>query len=221
MFEKTMVRGLLTIALAATLLGGTAMADTILPTGLAPGSEYQILFVTSDRTTATSSSIAVYDSFVTQEADQSPTLKALGVTWTAVASTPTFSAGNASSTTNVPIYDTHGDLLESSFPSLFSDSAFSGPQYNQTGLLTTNTFVWAGSWPDGTPSVPLGGGIDNDAELGYNTTVSFYPSWWISDGDCYPVTDSYSLYALSSPVTVPTPNPPPSRSWVRHCLDSA
>lgn len=72
-----MVRGLLAATVVAMMLGGTAMADTILPQGLAPGSQYEIAFVTADITVAESSSIATYNSFVTSEANQDGILKSL------------------------------------------------------------------------------------------------------------------------------------------------
>ena len=57
------------VALVATLLVGMAMADNvILPSGLAPGSEYQIAFVTADFTSGTSSLESYYNSFATTEA---------------------------------------------------------------------------------------------------------------------------------------------------------
>ncbi len=78
MFEKAMVRGLATpalaaaalaaAALAATMLGGTAMASFIPPFGLAPGSKYQIAFVTADTTSGTSGLESYYNNFVTEEA---------------------------------------------------------------------------------------------------------------------------------------------------------
>ncbi len=69
MFDKTMMRGLMAVALVATLLVGMAMADNvILPSGLAPGSEYQIAFVTADFTSGTSGLESYYNSFATTEA---------------------------------------------------------------------------------------------------------------------------------------------------------
>ena len=41
----------MTAVLAAAVLGGTAVAQVVLPTGLAPGSQYGIAFVTSGPTT--------------------------------------------------------------------------------------------------------------------------------------------------------------------------
>ena len=218
MFEKTMFRGLLAAALAATLPGGMAMAQVILPKGLAPGTQYQILFVTSGGTQAGSSNIAVYDTFVTQQADQSTTLAALGVTWTAVASTYNeniesgLAANQATSTTNIKIYDTHGDLLEPNFPSLFSDTRFTGPSFDQFGVTAPNMTPWTGSDASGNQW----GGNENSLGEVYPVIGAIGTgngSWMDGESlalgggpDPYYTTD-LPLYAISSPVTVPVPEP--------------
>ena len=74
MLDKTMVRSLVAVALVATMFAGTAVAQVVLPTGLPPGSQYEIAFVTSDGTTATSTDINDYNSFVTAEAAFSSSL---------------------------------------------------------------------------------------------------------------------------------------------------
>ncbi len=213
MFCKTMVRGLLEAVLVAAMLAGTAMADATLPKGLPQGSQYQILFITSDGTSASSSNIATYNSFVTAEANQSPTLRALGVNWTAVCSTTTFSASNATNTTNVPIYDTKGDLLEPSFGALMTSSSFRGPEYTQNGTEKSG-YVWTGdvlannSLGSKSPSGPLGSpypvwGFDY-AELGGSGDAT--QEWLCQDaGGSNGYHDPF--YAISSPVTiVPEPS---------------
>ncbi len=103
-------------ALAAilTLLTTQLRADAMLPTGLAPGSEYQILFVTSGTTTATSSNIADYNNFVTQQATLAPgdigDIVPAGTTWTAIISTAA-SAAITNAPDRFPVYDTQGKLL--------------------------------------------------------------------------------------------------------------
>jgi len=218
-------KALLAAALVATILGGAAMADAILPTGLAPGSQYQILFVTTNGTTATSSNIADYNSFVTQEANHNLTLQSLGATWTAVASTATINANQASNTTNIPIYDTQGNLLEPNFPSLFTDTSFLGPEYDQQGNCPwtpgawQGETVWTGSWLDGTAQGFYMGGMGYPG-YGYNVQVGYdgrqvqggIPCWicersgagW---GETEPTTYTNPLYAISSPITVPVPEP--------------
>ena len=204
MFGKATVRLLVAAGLAATTLGGTARAGFIPPTGLAPGSKYQVLFVTSDGTTAESSNIADYDSFVTQEANQSPTLEALRATWTAVASTSESAANQATNTTDIPIYDTQGDLLEPNFPDLFLDETFYGPKYTQFGTYPANTSVWTGSTYSGGISTYYC--LGSDSVLLGETINGFEPGQWlvfgIYSGDNY---QSLSLYAISSPITVPEP----------------
>ena len=204
MLKKTIVRGLLAAALAATMLGGAAMADASLPEGLPPGSQYQILFVTSGGTTASSSNIATYNSFVTQEADQSPTLAALGATWTAVASTATFSASSAYTTTNAPVYDTQGHLLEPNYGSLFTDDNCLGPSFTQTGVEEED-YVWTGYWlPNGTlgsnyPGHTLG---TSDPIVGFNYEyLPDKPQAWLCQDDTGKNAQE-PLYAISSPITV-------------------
>ena len=204
MFSKTMAQGVMA-ALVATMLGGTAIADAVLPTGLAPGLQYQILLLTSSGTNGESTSIASYNSFVTQQADLSPTLQALGATWTAVASTPSFNAYQASNTANIPIYDTHGDLLEPNFPDIFTDTSFVGPLYDEMGTEWEYYYVWTGSEPGGYSEWPLGGtwtgggyvagaGISGDSDLRWMSGASQFYQY------------NERLYAISSPITV-TPEP--------------
>ena len=211
MFDKTVIRGLLAAALAAALLGGTATAQVIPPPGLAPGSQYQILFVTSGGTTAPlqDTTPAFYDSFVTQQADQSPTLAALGATWSAVASTANGAQANqASSTTNIAIYDTHGDFLEPNFPTLFTDPAFPGPSFDQFGLPAPDLNPWTGS-------IATGGG-EYENTLGdefplvgiIGPVVPGNGNWMLAYPQPeFPWTSDQPLYAISSPITVPVPEP--------------
>jgi hypothetical protein len=69
------------------------MAQVILPIGLSPGTQYQLIFVTKDFwSTPTDGNIADYNAFVTTEANQSSQLAALGVQWNAIVSTTTENA---------------------------------------------------------------------------------------------------------------------------------
>ena len=196
MSYKMIVRGLSVAALAATMFAGTAMAGFTAPTGLAPGSKYQIFFVTSDGTTATSLNIADYNAFVQYEAGLDPMLPS--ATWTAVASTPTFDAINASPTTNYPIYDTRGDLLEPGFLELFTDGSFGGPDYDQNGkAVIADTQVWTGSYSSGLSYT--------DYALGSSLYTAEGeidgPYDWFCSGANY-IEDLFPLYAVSTPITV-------------------
>ncbi len=203
MFSRTTVRVLLAAALAA-MLCGAARADATLPTGLAPGSKYEIMFVTLDHTTGTSSNISDYNSFVTTEANQSATLAALGVTWTAFASTSGYNA-KTYGYSSYPIYNTSGGSLEPNYLTLFSDNSFPGPTYNQFGNSIYNYTqasqrdVWTGTSPSSWPSGVLGtanpiDGVDSGTNLGW-----YYYSFPVEG-------NSYLMYGISSPITaVPEP----------------
>jgi hypothetical protein len=65
---------------------------TTIPPGLSPGDQYHLIFLTSGTRDATSSNIADYDAFVTDQANLSPVLAALGTTWRALGSTGTANA---------------------------------------------------------------------------------------------------------------------------------
>src|SRR5580692_1897762 len=87
----------------------TALAGPIVvPPGLSAGEQYRLAFITSTSTSATSSSIAYYNTFVTNAANLDPALESLGTTWTAIASTSTVSACDNTDTypssVGLPIY---------------------------------------------------------------------------------------------------------------------
>ena len=109
-------------------------ADMILPAGLAPGSQYEIAFVTSDGTTATSPDITDYNNFVTREANQDAILAGLGVTWHAIASTDAVTANlNAPSSGTIPIYNTAGLLVADASSPLYSGQLLNPIDFDQYG----------------------------------------------------------------------------------------
>src|SRR5271157_4858986 len=92
-------------ALAAAMLwlvfggGGRAVADITIttPTGLVPGDTFRIVFATDATTTATSSSIGYYNTFVITDASAEAgggvvTYNGVTLTWSAIASTLTENA---------------------------------------------------------------------------------------------------------------------------------
>ncbi|MGA2031290.1 MAG: PEP-CTERM sorting domain-containing protein [Thermoguttaceae bacterium] len=199
-----MVRGLLAATVVAMMLGGTAMADTILPQGLAPGSQYEIAFVTADSTVAESSNIATYNSFVTSEANEDGILKSLGATWNAIGSTSTVNANvNAANNGSIPVYNTAGQLVANSAQPLYSSDLYNPVSYTQFGAETIDTWVWTGStsWGSSYLVPPLGAA---DPEYGICTYTS---DTWLYYGPYQNNFQPFPLYALSSPITVPTPEP--------------
>ena len=209
MFGKTMARGLLVAALlGATVLARAVQAEVILP-DLPAGSEYQLVFVTNAQFPGTSGSEATYNTFVSSQASSLNLLLPSGTTWSAITSTTDGSPNNtalANAVTSVaiPIYNTQGQCVSNVPGGIWGGNGLSSPiDYNQYGTKY-NVDVWTGTTPSGGAdgSFALG---DNVAEYG----VSFYSWSWLDAGDAS-TSDSLSLYALSSAITVPGNVPEPS-----------
>lgn len=188
----------------AAALCARAEADIIPPIGLAPGSEYQLVFVTADTTTATSTDITTYNTFVQNEAALNASLPS--ATWTAIGSTATVSASvNAPNDfvdgSYLPVYNTQGLLVTAAglYSNIIPVNAIT---YTQMGN-PTGSAVWTGTSQVGSaePGTALGSesqaqvGISNDGvNPGWLSEIAFNPS-----GD-------FPLYALSSAL-VATPEP--------------
>lgn len=212
MFGKTMVRSLFAVVLAVLMFAGTAISAVVLPTGLAPGSEYLVIFATADTTTAESRDINYYNSFVTSEAAQSSPLSS--VTWKVVAATDSVSAYDNALPGNpaLPIYNTEGQLVATSYSALLTlhYSLVNAPQFNQFGVTNIHQ-VWTGTDFGGSYGNGLG---DPTPEVGFCNQTN---AGWLafSSGPSNPYTDSLSLYALSTtPLTFePVPEPSSLIAW--------
>lgn len=214
MTEKAIVRGLLAAGFAVVMtLAESASASVSLPTGLTPGQQYQIAFIT-DVTTDGQESEAYYNTFVSN--DVSPALSALlpsTVTWTAITSvrigtTSTYitAAGNAPSFTDIPVYGPTGTLvMGAGLGGLYGGSALTTPiDITSGGDLKYDYDVWTGSNAAGGVFYPLGQAI-TASEIGNSDATN---SQWIHDGEQTHANHSYLIYALSSPITyenVPEP----------------
>lgn len=210
------------LALALTMVATPAIAGVFdAPTGLAPGSSYRLMFITSDGTAATSTSIADYNSFAAAEAALNTLLPT--TTWTAIGSTTGTSAianTDGGSTTGAaytsdPIFMVNGSEVTTSLEQFFASAAFftaNSPNsliinpltLDENGATTGNSYIWTGSNTDGT--------TDSGAELGSTT-----PDTWVFNSDGSPAdngswgnNDPFQMIALSAPIEVATPVPEPA-----------
>jgi hypothetical protein len=131
------------LTLANALLGATAQAGFIQPIGLAPGSPYQLVFVTSHSIAGTFPTEAPYNQLANSEAALNPLLPPS--IWHAVTST----ADGTDAKTNapwlrLPVYNTAGGRV--STPSgLFYVPFLDEPiRFNQFGVQAS-LYVWTGS----------------------------------------------------------------------------
>jgi hypothetical protein len=191
------------------------LASIIPPVGLAPGSEYQLIFSSADTTLATNANISYYNAFVTNEAALNPSLPAAA--WTDVGSTATVNAVDNAPNIMVgdsylPVYNTQGILVSDNA----SGGLYAGTVLAPIGFDQFGDAVVGGSNPnvdDYTGSSPTGMALSTQAlgetavgpYVGRATTTT---GQWLEYG--YPADEylqSFGLYGLSSPLTVPTPEP--------------
>jgi hypothetical protein len=149
--------GVLAVAVVGFSSPSAAGIITV-PSGLAPGSQYRLVFVTADVYPAISTNIGSYNTWVNSEANSIAALAALGTTWQAIGSTATFNAiDNIGIDLGVPIYDFLGNQIAS------DASAGAGGLFTPSGLfhsfntdehgnpdLSSRPDVWTGTGFDGT-----------------------------------------------------------------------
>jgi hypothetical protein len=193
------------LAVLALLQVTQVRATVIPPIGLAPGSPYQLIFVTGDTTAATSADINYYNAFVNNAVIGAdiwglPTR----VTWHAVVSTSTVNAKDNAPSGGLPVYNTAGQLVAAS--SIYSGSLLAAVTYNQFGggYGVENAAVWTGSDPFGVgvPGQTLGGPATT-AQVGI---AGLAGSFWTRDYNAG-LSGPLGIYALSDPITVPIPEP--------------
>jgi hypothetical protein len=199
-------------AVVATTAARPGRAQVIPPIGLIPGSQYQLLFVTAGTDTSTSSNIADYNSFVSNQAALSSSLPA--ATWHAIVSTSAVNASaNAPWISGLPVYNTQGIELITGAQSLYNHALLSAIQYDQSGQ-SDSSLIWTGSSFSGAAQGPLGGA---NVGLGFSGTTSLD---WIHDATSTSATQ-LPLYALSGAITVPIPEPATMTLAVLACLCGA
>jgi len=194
-------------ALGLALFGVVSTAQALpitLPTGLNPGDQYRLAFVTSGLRDAMSSNIADYNNFVSAAANSQAVLAALGTTWKAIASTNAVDAQdntgtNPNNATGVPIYLLDGTTkIANDNAGLWVDYLIAPLDITEAGTAVGSSSP-SGVW---TGTTTLGAAISG-AELGASLPflglapwVSPAPGAWINF-NISPNTEEFHLYALS------------------------
>lgn len=140
--NKIAARFILSVAAMAITATASLAAPITIPTGLNPGDQYRIAFVTSTTRTALSSDIADYNAFVTAAANSVAGLASLGTTWSAIGSTATVNARDNTNTnftisTGVGIYLLNDTKLADDNADLWDGSLQNSLSIDETGATTT------------------------------------------------------------------------------------
>lgn len=177
-------------------------APMTIPSGLNPGDQYRLAFVTSTGHDAMSADVADYNAFAASLANAVPALSALGTTWTVLASTAAVDARDNTLTnpglaTGVAIYNLGGSLVAGNNADLW-DGALQAPiQFDETGTsLSVVVHTGTDTAGQGIPSSQLG---EPGITAGYSTATT---SLWLTGqpGDNWFF--ETSLYAISGVLTV-------------------
>jgi len=197
-----MQRALFAAGFIASMISTSAYAVLFVPVGLAPGDSYQLAFVTSVGTNATSSDINSYNSFVQAAADAAGIGTSEGVTWSAIASTSAINA-NSNAMVSTKVFNMGGELVATGYADFWDGSHTLGVGIDFTEYgVGQGANVWTGSNTDGTGA---GTNVLGNAVANWGEAASSGINW-ISRGT-QSTSFNYRLYALSETLTVPVPEP--------------
>jgi hypothetical protein len=209
------------LALATAILwffGGGDRAEASLalltPGGLSPGEHFRFAFVTDGTTTALSSNIASYDSYVNNQAGGA-TYNGVGVSWLAIGSTATVNAIDHVGISTDPVFLVDGTKVAASTDTagLWSGSLLHAlNEYISGAPVSLNFLAWTGTTPGGT--------ADTLQPLGSNQGVRFgvigsVDSDWVDRNPSFADTQG-RLYGISADLVVPGVSavPEPSSLWI-------
>jgi len=188
------------------------------PSGLNPGDQYQLAFVTDDRYSATSYIITDYDALVQAEANAADigtgsTLFGQSIIWSVIGSTTLVDA-REHALVQAPVYNLAGMLVAHDYNDMWDGQLVSGQhgfRFTPGGDYLGYREVWTGTGADGTRFFNHG--------LGYNSvtwgSTSYFDERWIQYLNQQAVISplgqvQMGLYALSEVITVPEPVPVPA-----------
>jgi len=206
------------------LVGGSiAHAAPIFPF-VTPGDTYQLVFVTSTFTDATSSDIGDYNAFVQAAADAAGiglggTLGTSGnVSWTAIASTPTVNARDNAVVAG-QVFNLAAEVVATSFIDMWDETLQNAICFDEFGISCSGSvggdrFVWSGTSFDGSATGAALGNNNNPINpfSGFGLRTVDTSSWIRTSSNA--LINTHHLYALSEVLdytgTPVSPIPEPS-----------
>jgi hypothetical protein len=213
MMSDTRLRTFFVLAVAVVGIALRADAGIIaVPPGLAPGSQYRLVFVTANTYTAASSNIADYNTDVNSEANTIAALAALGTTWTVIGSTESVNAiTNIGADLGIPIYGLDGNQVAvdagTDSGGLFGSAPLLAPIGSTENGTIPFPWVWTGAGTSPPPAACTPYCLGDTAPMfGFSGATS--SNWYYFDYEGN--NQTYSLYAVSGQLTVPSGVPEPT-----------
>ncbi|HVU90076.1 MAG TPA: PEP-CTERM sorting domain-containing protein [Pirellulales bacterium] len=189
---------------ALSLASGRSLAAIIPPIGLAPGQQYQLIFVTYDSIAGTMGTEAPYNLFVNAEAAQNPDLPS--TTWSSITTTVDgVTAESNAPWLGLPVYNTQGIQVNIEGQSLYSGTLANPVLYDQFGNAypgPDTEYAYTGYGNDPVNSAPLG------SPAGASDGIpSFTSTYWLDAGAITTPEIPLPIMALSGAITVAAPEP--------------
>ena len=200
MKRLVIVLKIMTLAFGVFGVGYPVRAGSmILPSGLQPGDQFQVAFVTSGTFRAESSNIADYNRFVSAAATAAglDIIDGQAVTWKAIGSTATINAQDNAPQT-APVYDLQGRLITAipgglwNSPRLFLNNPI---DVTESGNQLRSGYVWTGSTDTGEGLLLLTLGSDFHL-VSVGDLASKFPSWL--NTAFQESNEPFHIYALSA-----------------------
>ena len=207
MFKK-MISFVAVLGLVLALAPATQAEIVTVPTGLAGGDQYRLVFVSSTSINYSTNDITIYDTVVDDLAQAVPELAALGTTWTCMGSDSDDSARAHTNTVpgtdpDTPIYRLDGSLFASTYAILWSlPNEATGPNITEEGDVTAAGQSYTGSTQAGEISSGKAFGNTNVeyARPGVNND-----HWFNKGGAADPSVYPGAIYGISGILVVPEP----------------
>jgi len=194
-----------------TLAAVPAHAALIRPVGLAPGSPFVYIYMTTETTTAASSNLSDYNNVAASDAAAQGygTYSGSSVTWQALGGTDSVTANSLIADDSASFWTPSGVELATNYSNLFGGA----PLLNPISSSVTN--VWTGSTSAGTTPIVdgaepkgLGDTVGDSTEYGISNSTSD----WLDSGSSESNTAGTELpiYAFSNELTAAAAVPEPA-----------
>lgn len=172
-----------------------------IPADLVPGQKYQLAFVTSGQTTATSADVSFYNQFVQTAASS---VGWGGVSWRAIVSTPSIDArNNAVVGAATPVYNLQLARVADNFADFWDSSHAAAINVSETGVFVVAP-AWTGSTAAGVGEAGKTLGNAGVDQMGRSGAPGLTTSQWASLSAAALISP-LRVYALSPELTVPSP----------------
>ena len=207
---KKLLSVLSVFALAAIAAGTASAGQIATPTGLNPGDQFRIVFLSSTTTSATSSDLSTYDNIVSSDAT-GYTYGGTSPIWKAIVSNLTINARDhigLQSTSLIPLFTVDGTKVSTG--NLWNGSLMNPINRHIDGTaFPYASAVWTGTDPNtGAANLPGQYYMGDTPSVAYGDSTTTNYMWAMAS--VLSPSNGLSLYGISEVLAIPASVPEPS-----------